>query len=251
MNPDLYPDLASAGSLAAALESAAAELAVDITLAPGRWGDAASAGIAAPVGTVPSGPASRGRRGPLHVSLSTGERCFGVSGWSLGTEMITGWTADLRDVVRAAVAWGSGLSLAELRERFPFLTSSELAEAHEHGVAAVVGLQWSWIRERALQEPEFTGFGLLVAAADAEPRLRQLSPVVSHRTLVLRDRTGFPSDPVIAIAPAQDGCPYRVQRFPHGGVIAEVGTAEEAVALAVAHLPAGLGPAVLGSKEDG
>ncbi|MFE3877818.1 DUF6193 family natural product biosynthesis protein [Kitasatospora sp. NPDC059146] len=246
MNPDLYPDVAAAGSLAAALESAAAELAVDITLVPGTWGDAASAGIAPPAGAVPSGPARR----PLQVHLSAARRSFGVSGRSLGAELITGWTAELRDVVRAAVAWGSGRSLAELRERFPFLSSSELAEAHEHGVAAVVGLQWRWVRERALREAESTEFGLLVAAAGAEPRLRQLSPAVSHGRLLLAGRTGFPSEPVIAIVPADDGRSYRVRRFPHGGVVAEAGTAALAVALAVAHLPADLGPAVLGSDED-
>ncbi|MFD5465295.1 DUF6193 family natural product biosynthesis protein [Kitasatospora sp. NPDC127059] len=248
MNPDLYPDVAAAGSLAAALESAAAELAVDITLVPGVWRGASSANIAAPAGTAPPGPARR----PLQVHLAVKERRFLVSGRSLGVEMITGGTADLRDVVRAAMAWGSGRNLRELRERFPFLASSELAEAHERGAAAVVGLQWGWLRERALREPEFTGFGLLVEAAGAEPKLRQLYPVVSHRVLVFLPRTGVPCGAVvIAIAPADDGFPYQVQRFPHGGLIAEAGTAEEAVALAVAHLPADLGPAVLGSDEDG
>ncbi|MFF2077817.1 DUF6193 family natural product biosynthesis protein [Kitasatospora sp. NPDC058162] len=244
MNPDLYPDVAAAGSLAAALESAAAELAVDIALVPGVWGDADSAGIAVSGGTMPV-------RRPLQVHLAVKERWFLVSGRSLGVEMVRGGTTDIRDVVRAATAWGSGRSLRELRERFPFLASSELAEAHEHGATAVVGLQWGWLRERALREPEFTGFGLLVEAAGAEPKLRQLYPVVSHQVLVFQPRTGFPcAEVVIAIAPADDGSPYQVQRFPHGGLIAEAGTAEEAVALAVAHLPADLGPAVLGSDED-
>ncbi|MER7669160.1 DUF6193 family natural product biosynthesis protein [Kitasatospora sp. NPDC096128] len=243
MNPDLYPDVAAAGSLAAALESAAAELAVDVALVPGTRGDAASAGIAVSAGTMPV-------RRPLRVHLGAEKRWFWLSGRSLGVEMITGGTADIQEVIRAATAWGSGRSPRELRERFPFLASSELAEAHEHGAEAVVGLQWRWLRERAAGEAEFTGFGLLVEAAGAEPRLRQLSPVVSHRVLVFRPRTGFPCGVVLAIAPAYDGRPYRVQRFPHGGLIAEAGTAEEAVALAVAHLPADLGPAVLGSDED-
>ncbi|MGW2374678.1 DUF6193 family natural product biosynthesis protein [Kitasatospora sp. NPDC001683] len=240
MKPDLYPDLVAAGSLSAALEATAAELAVDITVVPGAWGGPSSAGIAVP---------APGRK-PLQVHIGAEERWFSVSGWSRGAEMITGFTTDLRDVIRAAEAWGGGGSLREMRAQVPFLTYTETAEAHERGPAAVVELQWHWLREQAAEEPELTGFGLLVEAAHAQPRLRQLFPVTSHGTLCFLPRTGYPCKPVVAIDPARDGDPYRVQRFPHGGLIAEVGTAEEAAALAVAHLPADLGPALAGSDED-
>ncbi|MGW3040153.1 DUF6193 family natural product biosynthesis protein [Kitasatospora sp. NPDC001159] len=239
MDPDFYPDLGAAGSLAAALERTAAELAVDLTVVPGNWGDT-SAGIAA---TVPE-------RKPLDVYIGSRERWFGVTGWSRGVRMIEGGTTDLRDVVRAGVAWGSGKSLRELCEQLPFLEFTELAEAHERGPAAAVEAQWRRIWEEAADEPEFTEFGLLVEAAHAEPRLRQLYPFSSHWTLGFRARTGAPSRAEVAIVPAHNGRPYRVQRFPHDGLIAEAATAQEAVALAVAHLPADLGPAVAGSDED-
>ncbi|MFH8382998.1 DUF6193 family natural product biosynthesis protein [Kitasatospora sp. NPDC018058] len=240
MKPDLYPELLAAGTLAAALERTAAELAVDLTVLPGNWGDT-SAAIAA---AVPE-------RKPLHVHIGAEQRWFGVTGWSRGVQMITGGATELRDIVRAAVAWGSGDSLRELRDRLPFLEFTELAEAHERGPAAAVGVQWRRIREEAAEEPEFTEFGLLVEAAHAEPRLRQLYPFSSHWVLGFRGHTGVPSRAAVAIVPAHNGRPYRVQRFPHEGLIAEAATAQEAVALAVAHLPADLGPAVAGSEEDG
>ncbi|MET9803400.1 DUF6193 family natural product biosynthesis protein [Streptomyces sp. NPDC006368] len=55
----------------------------------------------------------------------------------------------------------------------------------------------------------------------------------------------------IAIVPAYNGRPYRVQEFLHdGGVIGEAETAGEAVALATGHLPVGLGPAVAGPDDS-
>ncbi|MET9518050.1 DUF6193 family natural product biosynthesis protein [Streptomyces sp. NPDC002994] len=54
----------------------------------------------------------------------------------------------------------------------------------------------------------------------------------------------------VAIAPSYDGSRYRVLKHRHADIIGEAAaTADEAVALAVAHLPAGLGPAVEGTAE--
>lgn len=236
MNSDLYPDLAAAGSLAAALERLAAELAVDLTVVPGDWGASASAGIAA---SVPG-------RGPLSVHLGAEARRFVVSGFSHGVQLITGATSDLPDVVRAGVAWGEGRSLRDLRRLLPFLGFTELAEAHERGPAAAVDVQWRLMREWAATKPDFPEFGLLMEAAHAEPRLRQLYPISSHWTLGFNVSTGVPSRAAIAVVPAYEGGPYRVQKFLHAGLIGEADTAQEAVALAVAHLPADLGPAVAG-----
>jgi hypothetical protein len=96
VSSDLYPDLAAAGSLAAALDQVAADLGVDLVTVPGDWGPVVSAGIAA---LVPE-------RRPLSVHIGAERRWFGVSGWSQGIELITGATPDLADVVRAGVAWG-------------------------------------------------------------------------------------------------------------------------------------------------
>ncbi len=239
VNSDLYPDLDAAGSLAAALEQLAADLGVDLTVVPGAWGSLVSAGIAS---SVPE-------RKPLSVHIGAESRWFGVSGWSRGMELITGATPDLADVVRAGAAWGQGGSLRELRAELPFLHSSERAKAHEHGPVAVVELQWRVMREQAAEAPDFPEFGELVEAAHAEWQLRQLYVFSSHWTLGFSSCTGFPFSNEVAIAPSYDGSPYRVLKHPHADVIGEAATAEEAVALAVAQLPAGLGPAVEGTAE--
>ncbi|MFE7040842.1 DUF6193 family natural product biosynthesis protein [Streptomyces atratus] len=242
MDSNLYPDLAAAGSLAAALERAAVDLGVGLVTVPGDWGSLVSAGIAA---SVPE-------REPLSVHIGAECRWFGFSGWSRGVELITGATSALEDVVWAGVAWGEGRSLRELQELLPFVHFTELAEAHERGPAPAVEVRWHLIRKEAADAPDFPEFGLLVEAAHAEPRLRQLYPFSSHWTIGFNARTGMPCPPEVAVAPSYEGLPYRVQKFPHGGVIAEAVTVEEAIALAVAHLPAGLGPAVAGTfNPDG
>ncbi|MFE0652509.1 DUF6193 family natural product biosynthesis protein [Streptomyces sp. NPDC059534] len=241
MDSDLYPDLAAAGSLAAALARLAAELGVDLTVVPGDWGPLVSAGIAT---SVPE-------RKPLSVHIGAESRWFGVSGWSRGVELITGATPDLADVVRAGAAWGRGGSLQELRAGLPFLHSSERAEAHERGPAAVVELQWRMMREQAAEEPDFTGFGELVEAAHAEPRLRPLYVFSSHWTLGFSSCTGYPFRDAVAIVPSHKGSPFRVKSHPlSDDVLGEATTAEEVVALAVRHLPADLGPAVAGTAEQ-
>ncbi len=240
MNPDLYPDLAATGTLAVALQRVAVELAVDVNVAPDGWGTSVSAVSPPPV------PFRR----PLSVALGAEERVFLLWGRSRGVELISGSTTDLRDVVLAAVAWGEGRSLSELHELFPFMSSDERAKAHERGPAAVVDLQWRLLREQAAGEPGFPEFGLLVEAAYAEPRLRRLSAFSSHWTLGFSASTGRSSKVEVAVVPARNGRPYRVQEFLHdGGVIGEVETADEAVALATAHLPVGLGPAVAGPDD--
>ncbi|MFD4859526.1 DUF6193 family natural product biosynthesis protein [Streptomyces atratus] len=207
MDSDLYPDLAAAGSLAAALERAAADLGVDLVTVPGDWGSLVSAGIAA---SVPE-------REPLSVHIGAECRWFGFSGWSRGVELITGATSALEDVVWAGVAWGEGRSLRELQELLPFVHFTELAEAHERGPAPAVEVRWKPLDAR-LQRP--------------------------HRHALPTRGRHRPA--------SYEGLPYRVQKFPHGGVIAEAVTVEEAIALAVAHLPAGLGPAGAGTfNPDG
>jgi hypothetical protein len=241
VDSDLYPDLAAAGSLAAALEQLAAELDVDLTVVPGGWGPLVSADIAS---SVPE-------RKALSVHIGAESRWFGVSGWSRGVELITGATPDLADVVRAGAAWGRGGSLRELRAGLSFLRSSKRAEAHERGPAAVVELQWRAMREQAAEEPDFAGFGELVEAAHAEPRLRQLYVFSSHWTLGFSSCTGYPFRVEVVIVPSHNGSPFRLKKYPlSDDVLGEAATAEEAVALAMCHLPADLGPAVAGTTEQ-
>ncbi|GLP66120.1 hypothetical protein TUSST3_27400 [Streptomyces sp. TUS-ST3] len=239
MDVDLYPDLAAAGGLAAALKQVAADLSMDVRVVPGDWGTSVS---------VVSPPPVPFRR-PLSVQQAVDTRLFVMRGTSRGVQLVRGATSELREVVLAAAAWGEGTSLSELHDLFPFLSSDEVAMAHETGPAAVVDLQWRRLREQAAGEPGFPGFGLLVEAAHAEPALRQLSAFASHWTLGFSTSTSRASGVEVAVAPAYDGRPYQVRRFLHEGLIGETATAEQAVALAVAHLPTGLGPAVAGSDD--
>lgn len=239
VDPDLYPDLAAAGGLAPALERVAAELVLDVTVVPGDWGVSVSAVTPPPVPY----------RQPLFVLLALKSRLFLVGGRSRGVELIRGATSDLEDVVLAAVAWREGKSLSDLHGLFPFLSSDELAMAHERGTAAVIALQWQMLREQAAGAPDFPEFGLLVEAAHAESRLRQLSAFSSHWTLGFSASTSHSAQVEVALVPAYDGRPYRVQEFCHAGLIGEAETPEEAVALAIAHLPVGLGPAVAGADD--
>ncbi|GHC45311.1 hypothetical protein GCM10010507_20680 [Streptomyces cinnamoneus] len=187
---------------------------------------------------------------PLSVCIGATSRSFLLSGWGEGIELITGSTPDLADVVRAGMAWGQGRSLRELRAGLPFLHSSERAEAHERGPAAVVELQWRKMREQAAKAPDYPEFGELVEATHAEPKLRQLYVFFSHWTLGFSSCTGFPFRMEVAIAPSSPGRPYLVLESPHHRILGEADTAEEAVALAVAHLPAGLGPAIAGTADS-
>lgn len=241
MNPDLYPDLAAAGGLSAALEQRAAELGADLVLVPLEGGSPVTAGIAS---SVPG-------RKPMSVYIGATDRWFSVSGWGQGVELVSGATPDLADVVRAGVAWGQDLNLRELRDAAPFLHSSDRAEAHERGPAAVVELQWRKMREQAAEAPDFPEFGALVEAAHAEPRLRQLYVYSSHWTLGFSSCTGFPFRNEVAVVPAHDDRPYRVMKHPYTETIGETGTAEDAVALAVSHLSADTGPAVAGTAQRG
>lgn len=90
MNPDLYPDLAAAGSLGAALEQIAADLGVALTVVPHEGGTLVTAGIAS----------SSPERQPLSVYIGAESRLFSVSGWGEGIEVITGATPDLAQASR-------------------------------------------------------------------------------------------------------------------------------------------------------
>ncbi|MDA5282632.1 DUF6193 family natural product biosynthesis protein [Streptomyces sp. Isolate_45] len=159
-----------------------------------------------------------------------------MHGWSRGVELVSGSTDDLTDVVRAGVAWGRGKGIRDLRAELPFLSYDEEAEAYERGPAALVELQWRLTRQPAAEAPEFPRFGELLEAAGAEPRLRRLYVYSSHWTLGFGSGTGHPYEIEVALS-APAGA-YRVLTHPHGDVIGEAGTARDAVAMAVGHLPA-------------
>ncbi|MGW4194672.1 DUF6193 family natural product biosynthesis protein [Streptomyces sp. NPDC005004] len=241
MNPDPYPEPAAEGGLVAALEQEAVRLGLDLTVLPHGGAPRTSALI----------PSAVPERDPLGVHIMGSQNgLIHVAGGSQGISLVSGWAADLSDVVRAGAAWNRGASLREIRAEAPFLSYDEHAEAHERGPAALVAHQWREMRRKAAGAPDFTAFAALVEAAHAEPRLRQLYVFSSHWTLGFSSCTGFPFRVEIAIDPPVKGEPYRVMRRPLRAALGEAATAEEAVALAVSHLRADIGPAVSGTARQ-
>ncbi|MEU9149908.1 DUF6193 family natural product biosynthesis protein [Streptomyces sp. NPDC048417] len=236
MNSEFYADVIEAGGLAAALEQSAAGLGIPLILVAGRKEIADSVGIA----TTAAG------RLPLLVFPRTDARGFRLVGRSREVDILTGEARDLADVVEAGAAWAAGTAVPEMRDGLPFLQFDALAEAHERGPEAAVAAQWGRLKEKAAGTASFPEFGRLVEAAYAEPRLRQLFPFTSHWTVAFSSCTARPYHDEIAIAPQYGGGPYLVLRHPNTGMLGEAATVEEAVALALAHLPESAGPAVAG-----
>ncbi|MFD6530600.1 DUF6193 family natural product biosynthesis protein [Streptomyces sp. NPDC060184] len=240
MNSDFYPDVIEAGGLATALEQCAAQFHIPLTVISNPGGNSGSIAVAS---TAPG-------RLPLEVFARTESRAFQVMGRSGGVDIVTGVTADLREVAEAGAAWGAGTAVPRMREAFPFLQFDPVAEAHEAGPAAAVAAQWGILREKARDTPEFPQFAAVLEAAYAEPRLRALFPYTSHWTVAFSSSTGRPHRCEVAIAPQYGGGPYLVLRYPNTGVHGRAATAEQAVALAVAHLPDSVGPATTRSAPS-
>ncbi|MFD9221871.1 DUF6193 family natural product biosynthesis protein [Streptomyces sp. NPDC060064] len=110
--------------------------------------------------------------------------------------------------------------------------------------AEIVAAEWRY----HLEEDEGLVDPAMVRAAYAQPRLRELYPMVSHGTLYLSRCTDYPGSFVPVV--------YRMVRGGYQvtarsiGSLGEVNTVEEAFALVVANLPEGCGPAIVGTARD-
>jgi Family of unknown function (DUF6193) len=248
-HPELYTDLQAAGSLSAALGQVAAELGLDVgDIRPNRHHPLLFADI---------GGAPQSHRAPITITCAAPIRSFMIDGWSRGAHLISGGTTDLRELVRAAAMWRTGAALAEIRRACPWIEVSELAFAHERGPADAVAVQWEHVRAQMREPMGDQPFELGIRVADAayaEPRLRRLFPYTSHWVLCFSRCTGSPFTydvPCIGYVLSEE-C-YQV-RWPGWGddpvVLGQAATAEEAVALVVANLPEGSGPAVAGTRDE-
>ncbi|MER6782370.1 MULTISPECIES: DUF6193 family natural product biosynthesis protein [unclassified Streptomyces] len=234
-DPELYPDVAAAGSLHAALAQCAAENDLDV-------GEVSSDGSS----LIHAGITSRNPRlDRFSVNLGSAERVFLIAAWGQGVNLTNGSTSDLTELAEAAAAWHAGVTLAELRAAAPFLEVGALASAHERGPEHAVAEKWSrYLTPGSHEDLE------MLHAAHAEPRLRALFPFTSHGTLLFSRCTGFPfSQDVSAIYPLGDrryAVHHRGEPFSR-----EPGyTAQEAAAVVVARMPETWGPAVAGTQHD-
>ncbi|MER6758466.1 DUF6193 family natural product biosynthesis protein [Micromonospora echinofusca] len=235
----LYPEIVRAGSLAAALRRAAAEIGVDVGDVTANESNPKSyAGVAS---AVPE-------REALGVSVGHVERHFSVGGWGQGVELLTGSTDDLAEVARLAQAWRTGRPLVEIRRLAPFVRVNERALAHERGPEHVVAYQWHQLFADVEEQADWPEFGDLVRAAYDEPRLRQLYAYTSHWSIQFSTCTGYPFSHggVPHLHAARGQLPYRVVS-PRGVLVGETTTPQDAVALAVRCLSDETGPAVSGA----
>ncbi len=87
-------------------------------------------------------------------------------------------------------------------------------------------------------------------AAYANPRLRELFPVVSHGALYFSRCIRRPRKHDVATLFRRGGGGFVVIRQSDGTTLGEPETVEEAIDLIVANLPEGCGPAIDGTAED-
>jgi len=220
------------GALRAALRRAAEELGLALSESDresGRLAEYIESGSSRRVMVYPPGE----RRRTFQVNLH-----------DHGTRLACGWTGDLTEVVRATAAWSGGAGLEETRARASFVRFRPWALAHEREPFGTVELTW-WAKLDRIHMPPYDrhprAHALLVAAY-AQSALRGLMPVNSHFDLWFstsieeswKSRVGY------VIRPYDEGL-YGV--WNDGELVARTETPEEAVALMVAALPRGLGPA--------
>ena len=109
----LYPEVAAAGGLAAALEAVSAQngIAVSFQSSESRPLNMATVASSAP------------RRTLLTVSAWTWERRWSIRGCESfqGLALIEGESQDLVQIARAAQAWHAGTALVEIQHTAPFV----------------------------------------------------------------------------------------------------------------------------------
>ncbi|WP_148710296.1 DUF6193 family natural product biosynthesis protein [Streptomyces sp. 3211.6] len=232
-DPSLYPELAAEdGSLVAALRVTSGRLGLSLVdlneaHAPEGLSTHFAAAVEAEFGDA------RLELTPEHreVKIAIEMPLIGVAAF--------GSTASLDVAVEIAHAWQSGTPLADMSLRWKFLRVSPEAVAHDQGR----GVEYEWAAIRRMS-PDLIDQEL-VEAAYATPELRSLFPRVTHGSLQFRRRTiSTPGSDVPSIFPAGEGIWRVIRLYDPSFPISIVDTAEEAVGLVVAGLPAGCGPAI-------
>lgn len=237
---DLYPDVAGVGSLAAALQAVAVQRGLSL--------GEVRANVEEPL-RYASVASETPLRDALGVSAGHVERYWSITGWGQGIALVGGRTEDLGEVATAARAWREGVPLREIQQSVPFVVLTRRGEVAEQGPAQVVAAEWQSLREGA-ETADWPEYRALIDAAFAEPKLRQLYPYTSHWSLRFSTTTGFRFSPDVVCLEAFPSGKFVVKASWNGVVLAEVATADEAVSLAVRHLPADVGPAVAGAYRD-
>lgn len=236
-NPPQFSDLARVRGLSAALQRVFDELSAD--LRPSQ------------VESVP-GCASI-RKGSRHSHVTTlSERNFHIDLWCQGVQYGSGWTSDLREVARTAVAFHlETAAINDIAARFEWLNPNEQAASHEQGAEFFVTKKWQDLQRWVASDQRSHLYGLvsLVLEAAKRPELRRLLPFTSLALLCFSRTTGYPYSHDCPIAWAVMGGLFRVAATDQQTILGE-GDAARAADLLVANLPQNCGPAIHGTAED-
>ncbi|MBP0450289.1 hypothetical protein J5Y04_12085 [Kitasatospora sp. RG8] len=161
-----------------------------------------------------------------------------------GAPLAGGLTGDVAEVVGATAAWMGGAGLEATAAAAPFVRFREWALAQERAPLDPVELMWMIKLDRVHLPPydRHPRPHALLAAAYAQPVLRRLMPVNSHFNLWFSTGVETPWKAKVGgtVDPNHEG---RYAVWHDGEPVACFDTAEEAVALVVARLPEGTGPA--------
>ncbi|MGV9263601.1 DUF6193 family natural product biosynthesis protein [Kitasatospora sp. NPDC003701] len=161
-----------------------------------------------------------------------------------GAPLAGGLTGEVAEVVTATAAWMGGANLVAVAAAAPFVRFRDWALAHERERLDEVELTWMIKLDRVHHPPydRHPRAHALLAAAYAQPVLRRLVPVNSHFNLWFSTSRAQPWTARVGevIDPNHEG---RYAVWSSGELLSCFDTAEEAVALVVAGLPEGTGPA--------
>jgi Family of unknown function (DUF6193) len=231
----LYPDIASQGSLAAALEVAAKQLALEIPVTSATDDKLLSASVES---RLP-------HRHPLRVRARNRERTWSISGRDSFQDLalVDGQTDDLSEIARAAYAWHTGAALEEIRRDTPFVHLTGRFEVPDRDPVRLAAAEWECLRTEAreLVWDWAPAYHALIEAAYAQPALRKLYPFTSHWALRFATSASRQiTDSVGPIVIAHSAGRYSVRAdLAADESLAEATSAPEVIAATMRFMPAG------------
>jgi len=223
----LYPEVAALGSLAAALQAAAAGQGLCLAMAATGSDPLRHATITS---AVP-------HRRTMFVSAWVHERKWWVSGSGSNGILVNGVTDDLDELPGILLGWARGASLDEIGREAPFEVLTGRAEVPDDNPSDVIAAEWRWMLKDA-ERANWPAYQALIESAYADTRLRRLYPFTSHWTLRFATSPDWSSSVKISVAvdPPRGAGRYAVKEHWRGAVLAEVPTAAEAIAIVAAHV---------------
>jgi len=206
---EFYSDLRRAGGLAEAIRGSMRSLG----LANVEVSDSSPQLTGAEVRTVGTGYVA--------VSLGKAKRWFSLAFLAgSGRVCASGGTEFLEDAIRSIYVWQGGLTpLRRLVEQFSFLEVEPVALAFEEGDP--VAKRWDLL----LHDDELVEIRPLLRAAWSVDRIRQMSPSVTHLTLLRLSPTVERSAVEVRVQMIADGS-YRIDFSPAERIFVETTIAQ-------------------------